>query len=90
MFPGGGRGYNSGMAIATCLPNAEVFAHADPFSAAVAQDTLALASELADALQILIQCQARNVVPADDFLNYVDGLTEQIECLQPGRTVHSA
>lgn len=78
------------MATATCLPHADQFSHADPFSAAVAEDTLMLARQLADARQILMQCHARNVTLSDEFLAYVDDLTEQIQMMQPCRVIHTA
>jgi hypothetical protein len=77
------------MATATYLPNAE-FAHADPFSAAVAEDTLALACELADVLQIMEQCQVRNIGLSADFLDYVEELTERIQAMQPSHRISAA
>ncbi len=78
------------MATATCLPRAGSFLNADPFSASIAQDTLELAVQLAEAVQILDQCHARNVVPSDDFLEYVDGLTTRVESIQVDHTLHRA
>ena len=46
-------------------------------------ETMALAAQLADALHILTQCSARNVPISEEFLAYVDDLTEEIEMLQP-------
>ncbi len=65
-------------------------APADRFYEAVTEDTLILAGQLADALHILTQCHARNVRLSDDFLAYVDELTEQIQLMQPCRTIPSA
>jgi len=84
---------NPGMAIAPCLtyiPDEDAFAHAEPFSAAVAEDTLMLAGQLADALEILVQCHARTVPVSDEFLAYIDELTEQIRTMQPCQAIHAA
>ena len=78
------------MATAIYIPDPEAFIHADPFSASVAEDTFMLAGQLADALEILQQCHARNVPLGDDFFQYVDDLTEQIESLQPGQKICTA
>ncbi len=74
----------------TYFPDEEAFTYAEPFSAAVAEDTLVVAEQLADALDIMIQCAARNVPLSDEFLTYIDDLTEQIQAMQPGGAVHSA
>ena len=74
----------------TYFPDEEAFTHAEPFSAAVAEDTLVLAGQLADALEIMTQCSVRSVPLSDEFLAYVDELTEQIQKVQPCGAVHSA
>ena len=81
---------NPGMATAIYIPDPEAFVHADPFSASVAEDTFMLAGQLADALEILQQCHARNVSLDDEFFQYVDGLSEQIQSLQPGQKICAA
>ena len=78
------------MATAIYFPDPEAFVHADPFSASVAEDTFLLAGQLADALEILQQCHARNVPLDDEFFKYMDDLTEQIESLQPCRKISAA
>ncbi len=81
------------MAIAaygTYSPDEEAFAQAEPFHAAVVEDTMALAGLLADALEIITQCHARNVPLTEEFFAYVDDLTEQIHNKQPSGAVHSA
>ena len=78
------------MATAIYIPDPEAFVHADPFSASVAEDTFMLAEQLADALEILQQCHARNVPLNEEFFRYVDDLTEQIESLQPGQKICTA
>ena len=78
------------MATATFLPNVEIFTHTDPFTAALAEDTLELACELADALQIMQQCYARNLSLSDDFLGYIDDLTERIQEMQPSHKISVA
>ncbi len=90
MFAAGAGNINPVMASATCLPPAHAFRNADPFSASIAQDTLELAVQLAEAIQILDQCHARAVIPSDEFLDYVDGLTTRVESIQVDHTVHRA
>ncbi len=90
VFRGRAEAITSGMAMARCLPHADALSNADRFSATVAEDTLALAGQLADALHILTQCHARNVPLSEEFLAYVDDLTEQIQLLQPSRAISSA
>ena len=74
----------------TYFPDEETFRHAEPFGAALAEDTLAVAGQLADALEVMLQCAARNVPMSDEFLSYVDELTEQIQAMQPCGAIHSA
>ena len=64
------------MAAAICTPQL------DEFTWAMTCDPLALASDLACALQILEQCQARDVTPGDELLEHVDWLMGQVEMLQ--------
>jgi len=78
------------MATATFLPDASGFTHADPFSAALAEDTFLIACELADSLEIMQQCYARNLPLSDDFLGYVDDLTERIQEMQPSHKISVA
>jgi hypothetical protein len=89
-LPGPGRVYKSGMATATFLPNAGVFTHAEPFCADLAEDTFVMACELADALQIMEQCCARNIPLCNDFLGYVDDLTQRIQEMQPSHRICAA
>ena len=90
MYWDGAGPINARMATAIYIPDPEAFTHADPFSAMIAEDTLVLAGQLAEAVDILVQCHARNVFPSDEFLEYVDDLTERIDLLQPDRMVHAA
>ena len=78
------------MAAATFLPDTPAFTHTDAFSAAVAEDTFLIACELADSLEIMQQCYARNVPLSDDFLGYVDDLTERIQEMQPSHKISVA
>ena len=64
------------MATAICTPQL------NEFTSAMTCDPLDLASDLACALQILEQCQARDVIPGDELLQHVDWLMEQVELLQ--------
>ena len=93
MFRGGAKPITARMQntmLLTYMPDAEAFPHAEPFAAAVAEDTFVLAGQLADAIEIMMQCTARNVPLSDDFLAYVDELMEEIQAMQPGGAVHLA
>ena len=78
------------MATATIVPHEAVFAHAEPFSADLAAETFLMACELADALQIMEQCCARNIPLSEDFRGYVDDLTQSIQEMQPCHKISAA
>lgn len=71
------------------LPEARTSSRTDGFQPDFS-GTLTLAAQLADALEILTQCQARNVPLSSEFLAYVDDLTDEIEMLQPCGLIHRA
>ncbi len=73
------------MASAILLPSSDQLHGQAAFA-----DMLALAAQLADALHILTQCKARNVPLSNEFLAYVDDLTEEIEALQPCKMIACA
>jgi hypothetical protein len=45
-------------------------------------DPLEISSQLAEALLLLEQCQARSLAPSQDLLDYIDSLLELVEELQ--------
>lgn len=45
-------------------------------------DPMDIASQLAEGMLLLEQCQARNLSPSQDLLDYIDWLLELVEELQ--------
>lgn len=86
---GAGATITSGMATATIPLTEAAISRRDGYDANFAE-TLTLAGQLADALEILMQCQARNVPLSNEFLAYVDDLTDAIDMLQPCGTIPRA
>ena len=78
------RDYNACMATAAQLPFSEIF------RTAAQRDPLELAAQLADSLQLMEQCDARNVQPTEEFVEYVDSLLDQVELMEIFGRIHAA
>ena len=78
------RDYNACMATAPQLPFSDIF------RTAALRDPLELAGQLGDTLQLIEQCDARNVQPSEEFLEYVDSLLDQVELMEIFGRIHAA